>query len=282
MVGLAHEGMHVDLPETRMNTEQTLSWDHTPDSWVCPGCIRRKRDCEVRSKSGKTLRHLVEHHDHMRNYVKDYLVKQYGPWHSILEKHPHRGEFARHIDLIKLFGQRFPITLVCIDCNEVEGKIKQRISADKYFSFHAAELHRALMPAKNERHLFIEEHMPFYKNLYEKISDRLIARRKESIQRLVDAAVNETAWGGPVDLERVLTKDEFERLGRDYPSFDSSLRIRKGLEDGKPVLRGSVWHPHEEAELRRMVNDGIDLEKIARALGRTPTGIRYRMEKLGI
>lgn len=265
-----------------MSTEQTLSWDSTPDSWVCPGCIRRKVDCEVTSKSGKALRHLVAHHDHMRNYVKDYLIKQYGPWHAIMDKHPHRVEFARHIDLIKVFAQRFSFTLVCLDCNEVEGKIKQRISADRYFSFHPTELHRALIPGKNQRHLFVEEHMPFYRDLYERVLGRLVTKRKECVRRLVDAAVEGVAWGGPIDLERVLPLVEFERLGRDYPSFDSRLRIRQGLAEGKAVLRGAAWYPNEEADLRRMVSEGVELDEIAKVLGRTPAGIRYRIEKLGL
>jgi len=266
-----------------MNLEQTQSWETVPETWVCPGCVRRRNDCEVIAKGGKKLRHLVEHHDHMRGYVKDYLVKQYGSWLAVVQNHRYPREFARHIDLIKKVAQRFAHTLVCLDCNDIEGKIKNSIRADRYFSFHPAELHRALMPAKNKRHVFVTEHMPFYRELYDEVHERLVLKRKQTIRGLVDAAVGDNAaWGGPIDLERALSKDAFERLGREYPTFDSSLRLKAGLEQGKAVFRGASWHPHEEAELRRMVNEGANLEEIARSLGRTPTGVRYRLEKLGL
>ncbi len=266
-----------------MDLEQTQSWETVPETWACPGCIRRRNDCEVTAKDGRKLRHLVEHHDHMRGYVKDYLIKQYGPWHTAVQKHLYPREFARHVDLIKQIAQRFPHTLVCLDCNDVEGKIKKSIAADRYFSFHPAELHRALMPAANQRHVFVVEHMPLYRELYEEVHERLVLKRKQTIRSLVDSAARDSAaWGGPIDLERVLSKDAFERLGREYPSFDSSRRLKDGLEQGKAVFRGASWQPHEEAELRRMASEGANLDEIARLLGRTPTGVRYRMEKLGL
>lgn len=266
-----------------MDTNESESWRSALDTWACPGCYRRKAECEVKTKSGRTLRQLVGHHDHMRDYVKDYLLRQYGSWQSVHQKHLHPREFAFHIDLIKKIAQRFKHTLVCIDCNEIEGKIKKEISADKFFSFHPSELNRALIRASNQRHLFVVEHMQFYRDLYERVSHRLVVERKRVIRQLVDSAVEgNLVWGGPVDLERVFPSDVYDRLGRDYPSFDSAKRLQEGLENGTPVLRGAAWYPHEEEELRRLVGEGTEIGEIARSLGRTSTGIRLRMEKLGL
>lgn len=247
---------------------------------MCPGCLRKKPDCEVPAKTGVTLRCLFEHHDHMRDYVKDYLVDRYGDWHSVGNSRPHPQEFFRYIDLIKLLAQRFGHTLVCIDCNEAEAKIKNSIAADRYFSFHPIELHRALISAKNKRHFFVTENMPFYEQLYAKSRERLVEKRKEVVRSLVDAAVNGDAWwGGPIQMEKLFSE---QTLWREFHSFDSSERIKEGLAAGEPVYRGASWFAEEEAILRRMVADGIDIERIARSLGRTPDGIRFRIEKLGL
>lgn len=263
-----------------MKVQQTESWNSVADNWFCPGCLRRKPECEVSTKAGDTLRCLFEHHDHMRDYVKDYLVERHGEWHAIGKSHPHPSEFFRYIDLIKLLVQRFPHTLVCIDCNEAEAKIKKSVGCDKYFSFHPVELHRAIVPAKNQRHLFVPENMSFYEQLYAKTCERLVVKRKEVARSLVDAAIATNAWwGGPIQMEKLFSE---ETLGREFHSFDSSKRIKQALEAGKPVYRGAAWYPQEEAELRRMLAAGTDIKLIARSLGRTPGGVRFRMERLGL
>lgn len=263
-----------------MKTTQTTSWDSVPDTWICPGCLRRKPDCEVPSKAGVMLRCLFEHHDHMRDYVKAYLVQTHGDWHSVGSSRPHPREFFQFIDLIKLLVQRFPYTLVCIDCNEAEAKIKKSIGADKYFSFHPVELHRSIIPEKNQRHFFVTENMQFYEQLYEKSQARLVDRRKQVVRSLVNAAVSGDAWwGGPIQMEKLFSQ---ETLGREFHSFDSSTRIKGALEEGKPVYRGASWYPTEDAQLRQMLSEGADVEQIARGLGRTAAGVRFRMEKLGV
>lgn len=263
-----------------MTTEQTLSWDTVDDNWACPGCLRRKPECEVPAGNGKRLRWLVEHHDHMRDYVKAYLLERYGQWVAVTQKHSHPQEFVRYLDQIKLLAQRFPHTLICIDCNEAESKIKLQVAADRFFSFHPVELHRAIIPAPKERHIFVADNMPFYREIYAKVEERLVSKRKETIRTLVDAGVSgKTWWGGPIQLDRIFSGDV---LQREFHAFDSSKRIRERLKEGKPVYRWASWLPSEETQLRELVAKGIAVEEIAQNLGRTPTGIRYRMEKLGL
>lgn len=216
----------------------------------------------------------------MRDYVKAYLVEKYGDWQSVGKSQPHPQEFLRYIDLIKLFVQRFPHTLVCIDCNEAEAKVKKHVGADRYFSFHPIELHRAIIPVRNKRHLFVAENMPFYEELFAKSRERLVTRRKEVVRSLVDAAVSGDAWwGGPIQMDKLFSE---QMLWREFHSFDSSKRIKEGLAAGEPVYRGASWYPDEEAALRRMLAERSNVEQIARLLGRTPDAIRFRMEKLGL
>lgn len=92
------------------------------------------------------------------------------------------------IDRIGHLAKRFEDVVVCMDCNEVEGKIKVRIKADKYFTFHPWEIRRAYIPKPKQRHEFIEEHMDFYRRLYAAHKVRLVDTRKRVLIDLIDAA----------------------------------------------------------------------------------------------
>ena len=255
------------MSEGEVKTTQTTSWDSVPDTWFCPGCLRRKPDCEVPSKAGVMLRCLFEHHDHMRDYVKAYLVQTHGDWHSVGSSRPHPREFFQFIDLIKLLVQRFPYTLVCIDCNEAEAKIKKSIGADKYFSFHPVELHRAIIPEKNQRHFFVTENMPFYEQLYEKSQARLVDRRKQVVRSLVNAAVSGDAWwGGPIQMEKLFLRRPWvgsfiplirrpgskERLRKESPSTVARLGTPpKTRSFAKCSQRAQTWNRLPEASAER-------------------------------
>ena len=200
-----------------MAAEQTLNWERVDDAWMCTGCLRRKPKCEVSTSTGKRLRWLVEHHDHMRDYVKAYVLERYGQWVSVAHQHPHPQEFVRYLDQVKAFAQRFPHTLICIDCNEAESNVKQHFSADRFFSFHPVELHRAIIPAPNERHVFVTDNMPFYQEMYSKSAERLVSQRKEMIRFLVDTGVaGKCWWGGPIQINKLFSQDT---LGREFHYF---------------------------------------------------------------
>lgn len=263
-----------------MAIEQTGQWNEISEIWSCPGCLRKKAHCEVTTEDGKTLRWIVDHHDHMRDYVKAYLKKRYGSWSAAYERHPHPEEFNLYIDLIKSFVQRFKWTPVCLDCNEIEGRIKTAINADRFFSFHAHEIRRAMIAIPNKRHIFLDENMPFFQELYAKVHERLVVRRKQIIETLVDESISGlTWWGGAVPLSRLFSEDV---LLRRTPEFDSSLRIEQGLKDGKAVRRGAAWSKGEEQEMLQLRNSGASIAEIAKQLGRTATAISLRLEKLGV
>jgi len=264
-----------------MKEEITELWKETPDTWFCPSCMRKKHECSVISKNGVTLKKLVEHHDHMRDYVKQCIKIMCGSWPKMRDTHTDiKDELIPYIDLIKSIAQRFPHTPVCMDCNEIEGKIKIAISADKYFSFSAIEIRRAYIPTPNERHHFLIENMEFYTKLYKSIENRLVKRRKLFIENLVNQALNnEVYWGRTIKLENIFDEDT---LLRDFPPHLSSTKQKEAIQKGEPARYMAHWTEKETDELIQMTNNGISIEKIAKQLGRTNNAITLRLQKIGV
>lgn len=157
---------------------ETELWREMPDHWTCPACLRRKAECEVPKGDGRSLRWLVQHHDHMADYVKAYIKRRFGGYEGFCAVGAEHGEALQFVDRVKRFAKRFDDVVVCLDCNEVEGKIKQRMGADEFFTFHPHEIRRALMKSPNDRHFFVEEHMDYYRRFYRHHSPRLVDRRE--------------------------------------------------------------------------------------------------------
>lgn len=216
----------------------------------------------------------------MKDYVKAYLKRKYGGYQSFRTETPDRREALQYLDRIKLLAARFNESLVCLDCNEVEGKIKAKIGADKYFSFHAFEIRRAYIPVANQRHLFLPEHMGFYARLYAANVERLVHQRKRTIELLVDQAARDGLfWGTYTEPDSIFSKHELHVI---FPTFDSGERIAEGMRDGKAVLQGAPWIPEQDEELRIHFRQGLTVDEIARKMGRTVAGVRFRLEHLGV
>ena len=276
-LALGHGFIQINLCVMTLETEE---WRRQPDHWICHGCMRRKPECEVPKGDGNQLRWLVSHHDHMGDYVKDYLKRQYGGKTDFCKEHPHRREALSYIDRVKILIKRFTDVVVCIDCNEVEGKIKTRIGADKYFSFHVHEIRRAFKPIANQRHVLLEEHMPYYVRFYEAHAWRLVHARKQLVASLIDQAhAASQYWGNATDPGPTFSDHELRMI---YPTFDSGRRIAEGLRDGKAVFQGAAWSAQQDQQLYDLSQEGLSLADVARRMGRTPLGIQFRLDHLGI
>jgi len=257
--------------------EETESWSEAGENWRCPCCCRKRNDCEITTESGDKLRWLVYHHDHMRDYIKHYIKSTYGSFLEPIENKPLKSEIWRLMDFLKIFIVRFQPTLVCLDCNEIEGKLKKALNCDKFFSFHHLEIRRAFMTFPNERHIFTDEHLPFFEKLYNENYERLVLYRKSIVEALVKRAYErDMTWGGPIDLENHFSKHE---LAIEYPPLYSSLLIEIGLEEGKPVLQGYPWTVEQERKIQSLYETGASVEDIARKVGRTPGAIRAKIKE---
>ncbi len=263
-----------------MSVEQTESWDEVGETWCCPCCMKKRDACEVTVETGEKRRWLVYHHDHMRDYVKYCIKSRYGSVIPPLENKALKEEVLRYTDIIKRYIVRFDETLLCLDCNEVEGKIKKEIRCDKYFSFHYFEIRRAFISFDNERHYFLEEHMPFFEKLYTENYDRLVSYRKSIVEALVKRAYErDLAWGGPIKLENHFTNHE---LFITFPVNHSKLLIEASLKEGKPVLDGFPWTKEQNEVLIQLYNQKIKFAEIAKKIGRTPGAVKRQLTKLEV
>ena len=259
-------------------TLETREWREQSDHWVCPSCMRRKEDCEVPKGDGQTLRWLVQHHDHMKDFVKAYVKTRYGRHDAVTSRPEYKQETMRFIDRVGHLAKRFDDIVVCIDCNEVEGKVKTRIHADKYFTFHPWEIRRAYIPKPKQKHEFIEEHMNFYRRFYAAHKVRLVDTRKRVLIDLIDSAgTREQFWGASVELSPMFSQED---LYVSFPTFGSGKRIAEGLAKGEPALQGMMWIDEHDKIFRELVASGSTDEAIAKVLGRTAPAIKLRREAL--
>ena len=97
-------------------------WYALPETWQCPGCHRNKRDIlrwTRRKVSGKTwdgwIAPLCKHHDHSGS-------------------------------------DRFPETVICQDCNSVDGAVKRRLRLPDDWSFSPEEIRQFISPLPNAPH----------------------------------------------------------------------------------------------------------------------------------
>lgn len=90
------------------------NWALTDPSWICPACLRPKRDIFRKLQNDVLVAKLELHHDHLHDFDS--------PAASLL--------------------LRFERTLVCQDCNSADGEAKKKLrnKIDKYFSFSPSEI----------------------------------------------------------------------------------------------------------------------------------------------
>lgn len=108
----------------------------TPFSWKCPGCSRGKKEIARVDSNGKLACIIVGHHDHFGDRVAEVLHGS--DWQV--------GSFvaARFI--------RFPTTLMCEDCNNIDAAAKVRAQARKCFSFAPFEISLFINESPNRPH----------------------------------------------------------------------------------------------------------------------------------
>lgn len=214
----------------------------------------------------------------MKDFVKAYVKTQYGRHDAITSAAGYRRETIQFIDRVGHLAKRFEDVVVCIDCNEVEGLIKIRIRADKYFTFHPWEIRRAYIPRPKQKHVFVEEHMTYYSRFYAAHEARLVGARKRVLMDLIDSAgAREQFWGASVEPTLTFSQED---LYVSYPTFDSGKRVAEGLIKGDPVLQGTTWIVEHDKKFLELVANGITDEAIAKVLGRTASAIRIRREAL--
>ncbi len=112
--------------------------------WCCPSCHRSKSEQARRDKNQNLMCALHNHHDHMVHLAMDKIP-------ALGRDDVHWSE-RRGYDSLRGNFCRFPDTLVCNDCNVVEGAAKREAGAPADFSFTPFEISTFIIVANNSPH----------------------------------------------------------------------------------------------------------------------------------
>ncbi|MDD9158521.1 hypothetical protein PVK64_20380 [Aliivibrio sp. S4TY2] len=123
-------------------------WVMTPVTWKCPSCCRTK-DQIVRLNKNKYLTcQLHEHHDHMKDVVKE-LFESFSIKQEVIVADALSEKFA----IKTAFSlSAYDNTVVCFDCNKADADAKKIVQAHRYFSFSPKQIGEFVIVTPNEDH----------------------------------------------------------------------------------------------------------------------------------
>lgn len=156
-------------------------WASEHQGWVCPGCNRSKPDLLRLTKQGVLKANLEIHHDHLADYFKGELRSRFGiGWSAELSSFQSpvsRSAFGgqKHVDHLGVgLLERFERTLICSDCNTVDGLIKSKVPGiDKFFSLRPSEIAACIVAAPRTTHrIDIEKAAAVWKDSQKDYEDR--------------------------------------------------------------------------------------------------------------
>jgi len=134
------EGLdHIHSPLTRALVD-TLNangvrlnkwWICTPTTWHCPCCQRDKAAIARLDSKGALCGELHSHHDHLGDYFREVVNSS-----EVLEP----NEKSLMIQRLGYALSLFPRTIICPDCNALEGQAKIAVNAEPCFTFSPREI----------------------------------------------------------------------------------------------------------------------------------------------
>jgi rubredoxin len=168
------------------SVDMTFGWACTPMDWVCPACGRTKREIVRLNTNGHLMCRLVEHHDHMKDLVKDEFERQ-----CKLQKTIVADEFARRFatrasQMISAYDN----AIICDDCNAADPKAKGAVGTHKDFSYSPQEIRRFVRPQPNVPHeIDAEEAARIWQ-----VNEETFALRLKIVERIAGIAATNTHW----------------------------------------------------------------------------------------
>lgn len=123
-------------------------WVMTPFTWQCPCCQRSKEQIVRLNKNRYLTCQLHEHHDHMKDVVKE-LFENFSIKQNIIVA----DELSEKFAIKTAFSlSAYDNTVVCFDCNKADADAKKIVKAHKYFSFSPKQISEFLIVTPNEEH----------------------------------------------------------------------------------------------------------------------------------
>ena len=231
------------------------NWASTPQTWSCPACGREKPQLFRLTGNGILLARLDSHHDHLDDRLKDMLKAKLGTrW--VEQVGPGVGRVQ---SLATRMIIRFERTLVCIDCNGVDGNIKKKIpQISKWFSFSPSEIKQFIVPRDNQEHVIdFDKASTLFQAALENFQ-----RREALMLQLVEMMAAGELNQERGNVERYFSGTDFTNflsaamnsissrsdLSRDYAIFESRSLSREGSSPPRPSSPATMSPTVEEVE----------------------------------
>jgi rubredoxin len=195
-------------------------WHLTPPNWCCPLCKRSKIHLARPNRSGVLHGHLHEHHDHIREYVRDRYRSEFGDPDA---DDIRTGTAWSFINRFMHGLNRFDTIVVCQDCNVADGAAKLRLGTIcNYFSFSPIEIANFVQPEPHKPHL-VDDAMAA--SIYSAELAGHSERKSVMVTLLLEQITNGRLWGeAPIGAS-----------GRHYVAARTLLRSRE-LMHGDAIL----------------------------------------------
>jgi rubredoxin len=122
------------------NLELNKWWAVTPQNWRCPSCDRSKLELAKLSRTKCLVAKLVSHHDHANERVE---AQAPVVWKENGSREPIAYALREHLKRLAMgILTRFPPTIVCEDCNNLEPLLKQKLGIPNVVTLTPTEIGR--------------------------------------------------------------------------------------------------------------------------------------------
>lgn len=166
-------------------------WVLTPKDWSCPVCLRKKREIFHLNEKNYLIGHLHEHHDHMKDVVKE-LFKKACKQQSEIIADVHSEKF---ITKIAYTLEAYDNTVICSDCNKADGIAKKLIKTDPNFSFSPNEIAEFIICQPNVEHKIDKNKA---REIWLRVKP-LFELRMDWANKFAEIAANKRNWYQPSD-----------------------------------------------------------------------------------
>lgn len=220
---------------------QTLSlnrsWAATWTGWTCPCCGRSKPQIARLASSGTVLCHLEQHHDHLEEFLK----RRFSAVDLQSDERNHRIQISHAEAALRPLVERFERTLICVDCNLADGRVKLalRDEVDSHFTFTPSEIVEFITVSDNHIHeVNITTAHSIWVDAQEDFHDRIDFVKRMATRIAKGRHKREIALGQKL-RGQVQTRDVVYQLCAEQLPSIHSLHLGEMI-DSRSVARGRV------------------------------------------
>jgi len=179
-------------------------WILTPTTWRCPACNREKQDIVKINKHGHLSGILHEHHDHMKDLVKEKFEE-----YAVSCDEAIADKLAEKFAIKLSFAlSAYDNTIICSDCNAADAKAKKLVATHKSFSFSPSDISKFIIVTANKEHQIDKEQaLEIWLNQQDIFNIRM-----EFLNSVAKIAATNQYWYKPSDI----TAKEIVRISQHY------------------------------------------------------------------